>query len=117
MFAGDSVKDDMLIMVGVHDEVDGSTAHNLEVKEAITKLLQDELGLKVLSTVPKVALDTTIVSENIIDSDQSLDKKSVRNELQSELIYSTRRPVVLQRLKVSRKSLQQWLRKRSSPRR
>ncbi|KAM5559920.1 pentatricopeptide repeat-containing protein [Rosa sericea] len=115
---GDSVKDDMLIMVGVHDEVDGgSTAHNLEVIDAITKLLQDELGLKVLSTVPKVALDTTIVSENNIDPDQNLEEKPVRNELHSELIYSTRRPVVLERLKVSRKSLQQWLRKRSSLRR
>jgi hypothetical protein len=119
MVAGDSIKDDMLIMVGVHNEVDGgSTAHNLEVKGAITKLLQDELGLKVLATGPKIPLDTTIESESPIDSDQNLEESlGRRNELPSELIYSTRRPVVLERLKVSRKSLQQWLRKRSARRR
>ncbi|WP_407803783.1 hypothetical protein, partial [Staphylococcus aureus] len=68
----------------------------------------------VLSTGPKVAVDTTIKSKITIDSDQKLANNLASNKLQPELIYSTRRPVPLERLKVTRKSLQQWLRKRSS---
>ncbi|KAL6277777.1 hypothetical protein ACE6H2_021378 [Prunus campanulata] len=62
-----SVKDDMLIVVEVHEVDRGSTTQNLEVKDAITKLLQDELGLKVLATGPKVGLDTTIEPGNTTD--------------------------------------------------
>ena len=50
----------MLIVVGVHDVDEDSTTQNLEVKDAITKLLQDELGLDVLATGLKTGLDTTI---------------------------------------------------------
>lgn len=115
MVTGHSVKDDMLIVVG---EVDGgSTTQNLEVKDAITKLLQDELGLKVLAAGAKVGLDTTIEPGNTTDSDQDLDEMSGRDDPPAELIYSTRRPVALERLKVTRGSLQHWLRRRSAPRR
>ncbi|XP_048423592.1 pentatricopeptide repeat-containing protein At5g02830, chloroplastic-like isoform X2 [Pyrus x bretschneideri] len=115
--SGHSVKEDMLIVVGVHDVDGGSTTQNLEVKDAITKLLRDELGLKVLATVPKTGLDTTIEPENITDSDQESEEMTSRTELTTDLIYSTRRPVALERLKVTRGSLLQWLRKRSAPRR
>ncbi|PQQ09950.1 pentatricopeptide repeat-containing protein [Prunus yedoensis var. nudiflora] len=114
---GHSVKDDMLIVVGVHEVDGGSTTQNLEVQDAITKLLQDELGLKVLATGAKVGLDTTIEPGNTTDSDQDLEEMSRRDELPAELIYSTRRPVALERLKVTRGSLQHWLRRRSAPRR
>ncbi|KAL6277774.1 hypothetical protein ACE6H2_021375 [Prunus campanulata] len=114
---GHSVKDDMLIVVGGHEVDGGSTTQNLEVKDAITKLLQDELGLKVLATGAKVGLDTTIEPGNTTDSDQDLEEMSRRGELPAELIYSTRRPVALERLKVTRGSLQHWLRRRSAPRR
>ncbi|KAM1648232.1 hypothetical protein ACFX1Q_010271 [Malus domestica] len=115
--SGHSVKEDMLIVVGVHDVDGGSTTQNLEVKDAITKLLQDELGLKVVATGPKTGLDTTIEAENITDSDQDSEEMTSRNELTTDLTYSTRRPVALERLKVTRGSLLQWLRKRSAPRR
>ncbi|PQQ03199.1 pentatricopeptide repeat-containing protein [Prunus yedoensis var. nudiflora] len=69
----------------------------------------------VLATGPKVGLDTTIEPENTTDLDQDLEDMSGRDELPAELIYSARRPVALERL--TRGSLQHWLRRRSAPRR
>ena len=97
MVAGYSVKDDILIVLGIRKVVDTDPRkHNLEVKNAMIKLLRDELGLEVLSAGPRNALH---------ESDLNLEEST-------ELDCSTRRPAVVQRLKVTRKSLHHWLQRR-----
>lgn len=84
--AGDSVQDDILIILGVSKLNINS---NSEVKDAVIRLLQDELGLEVLLLGPKQEKTT---------SDSSM-------ELETSLVNP-------QRLKVTKKSLQQWLQRR-----
>ncbi|KAE8099510.1 hypothetical protein FH972_017487 [Carpinus fangiana] len=94
---GYSVKDDILIVLGIRKVVDTDPRkQNLEVKNAMIKLLRDELGLEVLSAGPRNALH---------ESDLNLEEST-------ELDCSTRRPAVVQRLKVTRKSLHHWLQRR-----
>jgi len=102
MVAGYSVKDDILIVLGIGKVVDPNPGkHNLEVKNAMIKLLQDELGLEVLSAGTRNALHEKTNMECPLESVLNL-----------ELDSSTRRPAVVQRLKVTRKSLHHWLQRR-----
>ena len=94
----------MLIILGVGNEA-VQEGQKLEVKEAIIKLLQDELGLEVLQKGLKIS-----PGREQIGSDSS-----GTNELPQKSKYSTRRPmVVIQRLKVTRESLRQWLNRKNS---
>ena len=52
--AGHSVKDDMLIILGVRGGHMDAAKAKTEVKDAVMKLLQDELGLEVLMVEPQV---------------------------------------------------------------
>lgn len=100
------LKDDMLIILGVGKVYAVLDEKEQEVKDAITKLLQTELGLEVLSTGLKIA------------PSQQVDTESVgTNDFPREVKYSTRRPVVIQRLKVTKESLQHWLQRKSYLRR
>ncbi|PKI47877.1 hypothetical protein CRG98_031661 [Punica granatum] len=87
---GNSVQDDISIILGVSKP---NANRNPEVKDAVIRLLQDELGLEVLVVGPK--LERTPASSPI------------------EMESSTRRPAILQRLKVRKKSLHQWLQRRA----
>ncbi|OWM64581.1 hypothetical protein CDL15_Pgr020548 [Punica granatum] len=87
---GKSVQDDISIILGVSKP---NANRNPEVKDAVIRLLQDELGLEVLVVGPK--LERTPASSPI------------------EMESSTRRPAILQRLKVRKKSLHQWLQRRA----
>lgn len=103
MAAGESVKDDILIILEVSKVETDLVQQNFEVRDAITKLLQDELGLEVLPARPTVALHKVTDSESSNMSNTKLKGIIGRNK------YSTRRPADVQRLKVTRKSLQHWL--------
>lgn len=112
IFAGHSVKDDILITFGISKAVTDPATHNFEVKSAIIKLLQDELGLEVLLAGPRNALNKKKNSESLLESDLNFEQLTRRKSLLTELESSTRRPDVVQRLKVTRKSLQHWLQRR-----
>lgn len=116
MVTGHSLRDDMIITLGIGKIDAVPDEQELEVKDAITKLLQDELGLEVLPQGLKIAPNKQMYLESPSDlAPKSDDFRS--NELLTEMKYSTRRPVIMQRLKVTRESLQHWLHRRSSLRR
>lgn len=102
----------MLIILGVRKADASPPKHESEVKDAIIKLLRDELGLEVLSAGPRIAalnkgsqLGSTLELHNL--------ESIVKSEgLPTEMASSTRRPVVLQRLKITKKSLHHWLQRR-----
>lgn len=104
MAAGESVKDDIFIILEVNKVETDLVPQNFEVRDAITRLLQDELGLEVLPTGPTIALDKVPNSESSkISHTTKLKGTMGRNK------YFTRKPADVQRLKVTKKSLQDWL--------
>ncbi|GAV84190.1 PPR domain-containing protein/PPR_2 domain-containing protein/PPR_3 domain-containing protein [Cephalotus follicularis] len=111
---GDPVKDDMLIILGVQNEEANPGKHKDNVKDVIVKLLQDELGLAVLLVRPKITFDNKTGLEYPFNTDANLKDVLGRNRLSRELLSPTRRPVILQRLKVTRKSLHHWLQRKVS---
>ncbi|KAJ4970444.1 hypothetical protein NE237_003543 [Protea cynaroides] len=105
---GHSIKDDMIIILGIKREGLCATNH-FEVRDAVIKLLQDELGLNVVLEGPRIPL--TRNDGNPLNLDMNNENQvSNREPMDSEPL--ARRPVVLQRLKVTRKSLYHWLQKR-----
>ncbi|KAL5740936.1 hypothetical protein ACOSQ2_030116 [Xanthoceras sorbifolium] len=108
------LKDDLLIILGPNKVSANPVRHDSRVKDAITKLLQDDLGLEVLLDRPIIALDKSVDLVNPLDSDPNLEEIIASKELHTELKSSTRRPAILQRLKVTKKSLHIWLQRRLS---
>ena len=102
-----SVKDDVLIVLGVSKVVT-----DLEVKNAMIKLLQDELGLEVLLAGHRNTLNRKKNSKCPLESDLNLEELTGRKSLPTKFECSTRRPDVVQRLKVTRKSWHYWLQRR-----
>ncbi|KAG8500903.1 hypothetical protein CXB51_002911 [Gossypium anomalum] len=109
---GHSVRDDMLIILGVSEKREEAANVISGVKDAAMKLLQDELGLEVLLVEPQVKKDGWVDLQTS-GANTVLLEKAGKNSLSSKALSSTRRPVILQRLKVLRKSLNQWLQKRT----
>ncbi|XP_065857562.1 pentatricopeptide repeat-containing protein At5g02830, chloroplastic isoform X2 [Euphorbia lathyris] len=111
---GHSVKDDMWINLGV-GEIDMLTATpKSEVKDAIFELLQNELGLEVLTAAPRLPVpqEMNLELETPVKSGSDPNwQKSFGND-SSRMVSSPRRPVGLHRLQVTRKSLHRWLQKR-----
>lgn len=99
----------MWITLGVNKVDVHSPKHDSEVKDGILELLQNELGLEVLIAVPRFTVDMKADLENPLSSGPDLAESIERNR---KLVSSSRRPVVLLRLKVTRKSLHLWLQRR-----
>lgn len=98
-----------MLIILVPNKVDANpTKQNSEVKDAITRLLQDELGLEVVLHGPVIGLDKSGHLKNPVDSDPKREETLGRKRIQM-LTPSTRRPANLQRLKVTRNSLHCWL--------
>lgn len=98
----------MMIILGPNKVDEIQTKHNSEVKDAITKLLQYDLGLEVLPDGPLIIeIKKKAYLERSIDSDTNLEET-----LPIDLKSSTRRPAILRRLKVTKKSLCRWLQRR-----
>lgn len=103
LVAGITVKDDLTIILGPNKV---NKNQDMEVKVAITKLLQDDLGLKVLLDGPSLQYKNAL-TQKLLDSESNMAET-----LHIELKPSTRRPKILQRLKVRKKSLHRWLQRR-----
>ncbi|PWA64376.1 tetratricopeptide repeat (TPR)-like superfamily protein [Artemisia annua] len=108
---GDYVRDDMFIILGVQELGTAAEKHQIDVRDTIIKLLRDNLGLEVLTLGPKIPTDIRINVENPFNPHPDLDKTLERSRLPTS---PTRRPAVLQRLKVTRRSLYQWLQRKSN---
>ncbi|KAG8648471.1 hypothetical protein MANES_08G001800v8 [Manihot esculenta] len=107
---GHPVKDDMWITLGV-DIVDTRPAtQKLEVKRTIFELLQDELGLEVQISNPRFTVDLETDFESLLDSDPKRAKGFGRDR---KTVSLSRRPIDLQRLKVTKNSLHCWLQRRT----
>ncbi|XP_042512454.1 pentatricopeptide repeat-containing protein At5g02830, chloroplastic [Macadamia integrifolia] len=106
---GNPIKDDMNIILGTKGKGPG-TNHVSEVQDAVIKLLQNELGLEVILEGPRIP-----ITRNDFGSPFTLDmnnENQVNNRLPIDFEPMARRPAVLQRLKVTRKSLYHWLQRR-----
>lgn len=109
MLAGCPLKDDLFIIVGVKKTDTRPVKDQSKVEDAIIKLLRNEFGLEVILGGPRqVNLDASFNScaneQGVVGSEKPL----------TELQFSARRPAVLRRLKVTRKSLLYWLQRRVS---
>lgn len=107
---GDAIEDDVVIILGVEDN--RPHAKETGVENAITKLLQSDMGLEVLSGNYS-GYERVNNSGNLVDSDPEFVVIE-RSTLLTELGSSTRRPAIVKRIKVSKESLYQWLQKRGS---
>ena len=108
MVPGHLVNNDILIIIGASKAHEAPAKHILEVTDAIMKLLRGELGLEVLPAKTRFALNDTAKLENHVISSLNLEALPGSNKMQTV----TRRPAVLQRLKVSKKSIHNWLRRK-----
>ncbi|KAL6998261.1 hypothetical protein U1Q18_008387 [Sarracenia purpurea var. burkii] len=110
---GSWVKDDLFIILGVKKAAGTTTTSKdkFELEDAITKLLRDELGLEaILVKSRKLNLGASFYSYANVEETVGLGSKRSPAELES----CYRRPAVLRRLRVTRKSLHYWLQKRAS---
>ncbi|XP_078435557.1 tetratricopeptide repeat (TPR)-like superfamily protein isoform X2 [Wolffia australiana] len=92
--------DEDLIITGIGGEIPGHAQGGSIVKDAIIKLLEDELGLEVRLGQGKTMMGTT-----------NLDVSEI-NPLASEKVPAFRRPRDQGMLRVTRESLQHWLQSR-----
>lgn len=111
--AGRTVHDDISIILGAGAQ-DAEAAINdngSELKLAVIKLLHHELGLEVRSDDhPQVKVDKRFDKQKSFSgSDPSWE-----DNCPAEFISSARRPVNMERLKVTRISLRRWLQRTAS---
>lgn len=102
------VQEDMIIMSGAGKEMMGSANHELEVQLAIVKVLQDELGLEVIAGHGSGGGNHVPGLVDDVSNSDGVEKIQLLNDYR----HAVRRPQELGVLKVSRKSLCNWLQKR-----
>ncbi|XP_076945065.1 pentatricopeptide repeat-containing protein At5g02830, chloroplastic-like [Bidens hawaiensis] len=106
---GQFMRDDVFIILGVQEVGTAVDENEYDVKDAIIKLLKDNLGLEVLSLGPKIPTNIRINVENPFSSQPDLHETLEEAKLSKS---PNRRPTVLHRLKVTRRSLNRWLQKK-----
>ncbi|KAK7285109.1 hypothetical protein RJT34_19868 [Clitoria ternatea] len=106
---GHSVNDDILIIIGATKVDENPPKHILEVQEAIIKLLRNELGLEVFPARTKFALSETAKLDHPNISNLNIEALPGEHALATTTGFQTRRPAILVRLKVTKKSLYSWL--------
>lgn len=113
---GHSVNDDILIIIGATKVGENPSKHLFEVQEAMIKLLKNELGLEALPAITRFAPSDTAKLQIPILSNLNIEALPVprENALPTTMEFQTRRPAVLQRLKVTKKSLYRWLQRKVS---
>ncbi|KAL0309777.1 UNVERIFIED_CONTAM: Pentatricopeptide repeat-containing protein, chloroplastic [Sesamum radiatum] len=97
--AGNSIKDDMLIVLGIIQLGDNVSKDETGVGEAVIRLLQHDLGLKVFEAGPRIGNDTRRDQGTPTHSNLKLEEELDRSSLPHAPESPTRRPLVLQRLK------------------
>lgn len=108
---GELISDDLFIILGVLEHGAAADKHQFDVKDTIIKLLRDNLSLEVLSLAPKIPTESRINVENPFNPHPDLDETLKRMRSPTS---PSRRPIVLQRLKVTRRSLFHWLQRKSN---
>lgn len=111
---GHSVKDDILIIIGATKADENPSKEILVVQEAMVKLLTNELGLEALPATTRFAPIHTPKLQNPEFSNITIEALPGENALPTSMGFHTRRPAVLQRLKVTKKSLHRWLQRKSN---
>nr|UPT48545.1 pentatricopeptide repeat protein AaPPR274 [Agave angustifolia] len=106
--AGKMVPEDMIIISGVGKEMSGSANHEHGVQLAIVKVLQDELGLDLITGYGSAHGSH---APSLVD-DASNSAATQKIEPPNDYKHVARRPQDLGVLKVSKKSLCNWLQKR-----
>ncbi|CAM8961795.1 unnamed protein product [Rhodiola kirilowii] len=109
---GVPVRDDILIILGTTSVDSDLPNHQLDVKDAVIKLLQDELGLEIVTQGSKSAPESKIQPDTALPSKLNVEEADRNNRLQLNLDTPTRRPAVIHRIKVTRRSLNHWLQRR-----
>ncbi|KAI3473247.1 hypothetical protein Pfo_030539 [Paulownia fortunei] len=111
--AGNSIKDDVLIILGLQELGAHVAKDESGVGEAVIRLLQHDLGLQVFAVGSRTGSDIRRDKGSHIHSIFELEEVLERSGSPQALESPTRRPIVLQRLKVTRKSLHHWLQRRT----
>ncbi|XP_061366647.1 pentatricopeptide repeat-containing protein At5g02830, chloroplastic [Gastrolobium bilobum] len=111
---GHSVNDDILIVIGSTKADESPAKHLLEVQKAIIELLRNELGLEVLPARTRIAPSGTAKLKNPNLSNLNIEALPGEKALPTMMGFQTRRPAVLQRLKVTKESLYRWLQSKVS---
>lgn len=106
--AGDVITD-VQIILGVQQIGTAAAKHGSGVKETIIKLLQHDLGVEVVSPGSKTETDRNYGEINSADESSDTEDNRERSVLPSQLDFPTRKPAVLQRLKITKASLHSWL--------
>ncbi|XP_047981303.1 pentatricopeptide repeat-containing protein At5g02830, chloroplastic isoform X2 [Salvia hispanica] len=109
--AGKSIKDDLSIILEQQRHGDRDSRVDSGVGEAVIRLLKHDLALEVIEASSRTGSDRdnkgspTSPSSNFeVDEESSLAETSES---------PTRRPIILRRLKVTKNSLHQWLRRKT----
>uniref|UniRef100_A0A803NAB8 Pentatricopeptide repeat-containing protein n=1 Tax=Chenopodium quinoa TaxID=63459 RepID=A0A803NAB8_CHEQI len=102
--SGCSVKDDLTVIIGIT-----KVGVRCMVRDAIENLLKKELGLEVIAEDPGMTIDRTKDKESASNLGSNSRGAPKMSDLPNSLDTSARRPAVLQRLLVPRKSLNHWL--------
>ncbi|XP_049407680.1 pentatricopeptide repeat-containing protein At5g02830, chloroplastic [Solanum stenotomum] len=110
--AGDSIKDDVQIFLGVQEVGMRAVRQESVVKEAIIKLLQHDLGLEVISAASRIGNDRNQDGINHPDKHSNMVEHTERVILRANVHSPTRKPVVLQKMRITKESLQSWLTRR-----
>jgi hypothetical protein len=114
MDTGHSVNDDILIIIGATKADETPSKDILEVQEAMMKLLRNELGLEVFPARTRFAPSDTPKLQIPKLSNLTMDALPGENASTTTMGFHTRRPALLQRLKVTKKSLHRWLQRKGS---
>ncbi|XP_031111647.1 pentatricopeptide repeat-containing protein At5g02830, chloroplastic [Ipomoea triloba] len=109
---GDLTTDDVQIILGVDQVGTPAANHGSGVKETIIELLQHDLGLEVVSTGSKTETDRNYGEINSADESSDTEENRESGVLPSQSDFPTRRPAVLQKLKITKESLHSWLQRR-----
>lgn len=97
------IKDELVIITGTEKDIGKQGS----LSDAIIEVLQDELGLPVL-----YGNQNNLVSRRHVSFKDGLPNKTNDHQTASDSGIALQRPATLERLRISRKSLNQWLRKR-----
>ncbi|TMW91920.1 hypothetical protein EJD97_013729 [Solanum chilense] len=106
--AGDSIKDDVQIFLGVKEVGIRAVKQESVVKEAIIQLLQHDLGLEVISAASRIGNGINHPDNKHSNMEENAERVILRPSVHSP----TRKPVVLQKMRITKESLQSWLTRR-----
>lgn len=110
--AGDSIKDDVQIFLGVQEVGIRAVRQESVVKEAVIKLLEHDLGLEVILAAPRVGNERNQDGINHLHKHSNMEENAERVLLRANVRSPTRKPVVLQKMRITKESLQCWLTRR-----